>query len=201
MPVYARCLGSIPGSTIGPLSLAYQRIGVQDFYDYKVTSAEGFGKDRLFSILDDLESRSRHIMVASRQRLAADKGEAALQPWNMGWALAGDTEKAMDPYFPFEDAVDVWARTFAALGIRYRGSTMALDLCDRQGKYSNGFCHWPQPAWRKPDGTWVPAKVCQLMEGVLSLPFLQQGCRMPTPINGCGVVAEQAPHLVWHQAM
>jgi hypothetical protein len=27
-----------------------------------------------------------------------------------------------------QDAVDVWARTFAALGINYRGSTMTLDL-------------------------------------------------------------------------
>jgi hypothetical protein len=56
----------------------------------------------------------------------------------------GDTTKATDPYFPFEDAVDVWGRTFAALGIDYKGSVMTLDLCDRQGKYSNGFCHWPQ---------------------------------------------------------
>ena len=55
----------------------------------------------------------------------------------------------MDPYFPFEEAVEVWARTFAALGIHYRGATMRLDLCDRPGKYSNGFCHWPQPAWRR----------------------------------------------------
>lgn len=129
---------------------------------------------------------------------------------------AGDTTKATDPYFPFEDAVgvarrhaarmlaadacdylhrcrrhehacicdahrllqvDVWGRTFAALGINYMGSQMTLDLCDRcaccsatpaavrvacicacvikcecafcfcivpcrQGKYSNGFCHW-----------------------------------------------------------
>jgi hypothetical protein len=23
------------------------------------------------------------------------------------------------------------------------------------GKYSNGFCHWPQPAWRRPSGQWV----------------------------------------------
>lgn len=21
-----------------------------------------------------------------------------------------------------------------------------------------GFCHWPQPAWRRPDGTWVPSQ-------------------------------------------
>jgi hypothetical protein len=38
----------------------------------------------------------------------------------------------------------VWGRTFAGLGITYQGSVMTLDLCDRQGKYSNGFCHWPQ---------------------------------------------------------
>ena len=54
----------------------------------------------------------------------------------------GDIEREMDPFFPFEEAVDVWARTFAALGIQYKGATMRLDLCDRTGKYSNGFCHW-----------------------------------------------------------
>lgn len=55
-------------------------------------------------------------------------------------------ERELDPYFPFEGAVDAWARCFAALGIQYRGATMRLDLCDRPGKYSNGFCHWPQVA-------------------------------------------------------
>ena len=34
---------------------------------------------------------------------------------------------------------------------------MRLDLCDREGKYSNGFCHWPQCAWRRADGSWQPA--------------------------------------------
>lgn len=123
---------------------------------------------------------------AARKTLAEQKGEAALQPWNTGYSLAGDVEKArarrmlglpgeplpalvpssagvlgpprfclhthcaalchhgltlpqkMDPYLPFADAVDVWARTFSALSINYRGATMALDLCDRDGKYSNG---------------------------------------------------------------
>lgn len=78
----------------------------------------------------------------------------------------------MDPYFPFEEAVDVWARTFAGLGIQYRGATMQLDLCDRPGKYSNGFCHWPQPAWRKvsfrfahcKDNLFVPANKCTRAE-------------------------------------
>lgn len=77
----------------------------------------------------------------------------------------GDTTKATDPYFPFEDAVDVWGRTFAALGITYQGSVMTLDLCDRQGKYSNGFCHWPQVR-----GGAASAYVCFL---VLRMPVLQ----------------------------
>ena len=34
--------------------------------------------------------------------------------------------------------MDAWARSFAALGINYRGALMRLDLCDRKGKYSNG---------------------------------------------------------------
>ncbi|KAI9325645.1 hypothetical protein BDR26DRAFT_879000 [Obelidium mucronatum] len=33
--------------------------------------------------------------------------------------------------FPFETAVNAWARSFAALGIKYEGATMQLDLCDR----------------------------------------------------------------------
>jgi len=31
-------------------------------------------------------------------------------------------------------------------------------LCDRPGKYSNGFCHWPQPAWKVQTGEWVPSQ-------------------------------------------
>ena len=44
------------------------------------------------------------------------------------------------------------------MGITYEGATMSLDLLDRPNKYSNGFCHWPVPAWIKPDGTWVPSQ-------------------------------------------
>jgi oligoendopeptidase F len=35
---------------------------------------------------------------------------------------------------------------------------MTLDLLDRKNKYSNGFCHWPQPAWVRPDGSWQPSR-------------------------------------------
>mmetsp|Transcript_42996 Transcript_42996/g.133650 ORF Transcript_42996/g.133650 Transcript_42996/m.133650 type:complete len:632 (-) Transcript_42996:114-2009(-) len=132
-------------------------LGYEDFYDYKVTQAEGFGKGRLFEVLDALAERTRGLQSRARERLAREKGEAALEPWNTGYMLAGDLTKKTDPYFPFENAVEMWGRSFAALGIRYRGTTMTLDLLDRRGKYSNGFCHWPQPAWRRPSGEWQPS--------------------------------------------
>lgn len=56
----------------------------------QVTAAEGFGKTRLFEILDDLEVKTRPIMEEARQRLAKEKGDAALQPHNISHALAGD---------------------------------------------------------------------------------------------------------------
>ena len=124
-----------------------KKLGYVDFYDMKVTQAEGFSKEVLFSILDGLEAETRPIMQQAWQTLSADKGMAALEPHNTNYLLSGDLAKRKDPYFPFEDAVDIWARSFAALNISYRGATMRLDLCDRPGKYSNGFCHWPQPAW------------------------------------------------------
>lgn len=71
--------------------------------------------------------------------------------------MAGDVEKQLDPYFPFEKSVETWGKCFSKLGIGYKGATMTLDLLDRKGKYSNGFCHWPQPAWQKSDGTWQPS--------------------------------------------
>ena len=92
-----------------------------------------------------------------RQGQAGDWPRLQLHPSARAVCPAGDVEREMDAYFPFEAAVDAWARCFAALAIHYRGATMRLDLCDRPGKYSNGFCHWPQPAWRHPDGAWVPS--------------------------------------------
>mmetsp|Transcript_23191 Transcript_23191/g.45019 ORF Transcript_23191/g.45019 Transcript_23191/m.45019 type:complete len:630 (-) Transcript_23191:185-2074(-) len=132
-------------------------LGYVDYYDYKVTQAEGFNKQKLFEILDTLEKGTRGIMEKARKRLADDKGAAALEPWNMAYMMSGDITQRMDPYFPFEKAVEMWGRSFSKLGIQYRGATMDLDLLDRKGKYSNGFCHWPQPAWTKPDGTFQPS--------------------------------------------
>lgn len=133
-------------------------LGYECFYDMKVTQAEGFNKRTLFSILDQLEADTRPIMENALRNLATEKGIEALEPQNMSYLLSGDVAKLKDPYFPFEAAVDVWARSFAALGISYQGAVMRLDLCDRPGKYSNGFCHWPQPAWITQTGEWIPSQ-------------------------------------------
>jgi len=122
-----------------------------------VSQAEGFNKQRLFEILDTLEAGTRDLMTKARAQLAASKVKEALEPWNTGYMMAGDLTKRMDPYFPFEKSVEMWGRSFSKLGISYKAATMDLDLLDRKNKYSNGFCHWPQPAWKKPDGTWQPA--------------------------------------------
>jgi oligoendopeptidase F len=134
-----------------------KKLGYVDFYDYKVQQAEGFDKKRLFEILDTLEAGTKELLASARARLASEKGDDALKPWNMGFMMAGDVTKKLDPYFPFEKAVENWARSYAAMGINYKNATMTLDLLDRKHKYSNGFCHWPQPAWMRPDGTWQPS--------------------------------------------
>jgi Zn-dependent oligopeptidase len=51
-----------------------------------------------------------------------------------------------------------FGRTFAALGIGYRGAELVLDLLDRPGKYENGFMHGPVVAWRR-GGVHVPARI------------------------------------------
>jgi hypothetical protein len=98
-------------------------LGYQDYYDYKVTQAEGFGKDELFAILDTLEEGTRNIMEQARTRFAAEKGGAsALEPWNLSYLMAGDVTRKMDPYFPFEKAIEQWGRSFAKMNISYKGA-------------------------------------------------------------------------------
>lgn len=134
-----------------------KQLGYEDFYDYKVTAAEGFGKKRLFEILDGLEQQTRDLTHQARARLAKEKGEKALEPWNMGYMMSGDITARLDPYFPFGQAVEMWGRSFSNMSIDYRGATMNLDLLDRKHKYSNGFCHWPKLAWTKSDGSFQPS--------------------------------------------
>lgn len=120
-------------------------LGYEDYYDYKVTISEGFGKKKLFELLDELEEGTREACRESMARLSEEKGMDAIAPWNFEYVTGGDAATKADPYFRFDSAIDVWGRTFAALGIDYRGATIQLDLVERSGKHDNGFMHGPVP--------------------------------------------------------
>merc|ERR1712110_687627 len=45
--------------------------------------------------------------------------------------MVSDTDTDMvSSYFPFEKAIEMWGRCYAAMGISYEGATMTLDLLD-----------------------------------------------------------------------
>ncbi len=118
------------------------KLGFEDFYAYKVFTEEGMTKKELFKIFDDLYEKGKFGFENIRE--LAVSNPKLKQPWNFSYMISSDFEKEEDPYFQFETALDVWTKSFANLGIDFRGSTITLDLLDRKGKHSNGFCHWPE---------------------------------------------------------
>jgi len=70
-------------------------LGYEDYYDYTVTNAEGFGKQRLFEILDGLEEGTRPLMEQARKELEKRHGVKALDPWNTSFLMAGSVIQKM----------------------------------------------------------------------------------------------------------
>jgi Zn-dependent oligopeptidase len=117
-------------------------LGYEDFYAYKLKTEEGMTKRELFKIFDTIYDKTEYGFKNVRDLEKTKHG--LRKPWNFFHMLAGSFIKEEDPYYPFEESLDRWGRSFAALGINYQGSTLVLDLLEREGKYSNGFCHWPE---------------------------------------------------------
>lgn len=132
--------------------------GALDYYDWKTRRVEGLSKHEVFELLDDLEERTRESARRAVDSLASARGATAVHPWNLYFVTQGDSTRELDPYFPFADAVRRWGRSFANLGIDYRGADLVLDLVDRPGKYENGFMHGPVVAWRD-RGRRIPARI------------------------------------------
>jgi len=133
-------------------------LGGEDYYDWKVKRNEGMSKHEIFSVLDELEEKTRDASGRCLAQLREDKGDAAVEPWNLLFHSTGDITAEQDPYFPFSRSFERWGRSFAALGIDYNGAEMVLDLVDRKGKYENGFMHGPVPPWRD-GGEYHPARI------------------------------------------
>ncbi len=117
-------------------------LGFEDFYAYKLMVEEGMAKKELFTLFDTIYEKTKYGFENIR---TLEKTMPGLRkPWNYSYMLAGSFIKEEDQYFPFEETLDRWGRSFAALGISYGGSSLVFDLLDREGKYNNGFCHWPE---------------------------------------------------------
>ncbi len=133
-------------------------LGFEDYYDWKVSTTEGFGKAKLFALLDDLEARTREAGRRRVEAVRAQHGDDALAPWNFRFHTQGDVLRDLDPYFRFDEALLRWGRSFTGLGIRFEGSLVQLDLVVREGKYENGFCHAPVAPYEDATG-FVRARV------------------------------------------
>lgn len=133
-------------------------LGYNDFYECETDRYEGLAKKDIFSLLDEFERKTRANAKNAIDAFVREHGESAREPWNFPYLRSGSLKKERDPYLQFEDALERWVRSFSALGIRFRGASLTLDLCDRAGKYENGFMHLPYPA-HDASGTWQPARI------------------------------------------
>ncbi len=122
-------------------------MGYKDYYDWKVKMYEGFSQQDLFGVLNDLAENTSDACRASVEAIARAKGPASIEPWNFEFTTAGDLTVERDPYLRMESALINWGRSFARMGIRYEGASLAVDLIDRKGKFENGFMHGPVPAF------------------------------------------------------
>ena len=121
-------------------------LGFDDFYDYKAEIDEGMEKKELFAIFQNIYNKTKYAFKNVRtleKEMAKNANPGLRKPWNFGYLLTGDFTKEEDPYFRFENVLSYWGKSFAALGIDYCGGAVTLDLLDRKGKYSNGFCQYP----------------------------------------------------------
>ena len=133
--------------------------GFRNFFDYKVNKTEQMSPEQLFEILDNFEQRTRERNLASITELAKKKGEMAIAGHNFSYMYSGDATRQLDPYVPFSKSLRRWVESFGRLNIDFSQADLTLDLLDRPGKYQNGFCHGPIPAFYKADHRWQPGKI------------------------------------------
>ncbi len=138
---------------VGLLNSYANKLGYSDFYEYKIQTEEGMSKKELFKLWDDIYKKTKYAFKDVRDMEKEIPG--LRKPWNMSFMLTGDFTKEEDQYFQFDEALERWGRSFAALGIDYQNGDLKLDLLDREGKWNNGFCHYPRLVQFK-NNKWLP---------------------------------------------
>lgn len=127
---------------VGLLNIYAKGLGYEDFYAYKLQAEEGMTKKELFGLFDRIYKKTKYGF--KNYRKMEKKMPGLRKSWNTGYMLSGDFVKEEDPYFQFDQALNYWGRSFTAMGIDFQKARLKLDLLDREGKYSNGFCHAPE---------------------------------------------------------
>jgi len=145
-----------------------RKLGFEDFYAYKIFIEEGMTKKEIFDLFDSIFTKGKSVFKKIREMEKMKPGLRS--PWNFSFMMAGNFVREEDPYFQFEDMLMRWGRSFSALGIDYQKGTIRLDLLDREGKYNNGFCHWPRLIRYKKDKI-IPGEsnfTCNAVPGQIS---------------------------------
>ncbi|MDE1988682.1 MAG: hypothetical protein KGI39_03200 [Patescibacteria group bacterium] len=119
-----------------------KKMGYEDFYEYKAQTEEGMSKKEIFRLFYSIYDKTRYAFKNVRK--LEKKMPDLRKPWNFAYMMTGDFTKEEDPFFQFDEALMRWGRSFSALGVDFQGGALKLDLLDREGKYNNGFCHWPR---------------------------------------------------------
>ncbi len=133
-------------------------LGFEDYYDWRTSVVERRRKSAIFEVLDDLAQRTRERANIEVAGLTGQHGDSAREPWNFTYCRLGSLSAQLSGYFAFADSLARWGQSFTALGVKYRGATLTLDLLDRPGKYENGFMHGPGVAFFDED-RWRPARI------------------------------------------
>lgn len=118
-----------------------KKLGFEDFYAYRVHISEGMTKKQIFDIFNEIYEDTKGTFQKIREMEKTQPG--LRKPWNFGYLMSGSFTKEEEPYYDFDEALIRWGKSFAALGIDYKGGTLQLDLLDRENKHHNGFCHYP----------------------------------------------------------
>jgi len=134
-------------------------LGFDNYFELKLRKNERMTPTALMTILDDFLVRTEAANARGLGDVRAQHGEIAVEPWNLRFFTTGDVVRQMDEYMPFGAALRRWIESFRRLGIQFRDATLQLDLLERAGKYQNGFCHSPVPAWFDEHGRWVPSHI------------------------------------------
>ena len=134
-------------------------LGYRDFFDYRLRTNSGMSPEQLFAIFDEFERNTRNTHFASMDRLVSEYGDEVLQPHNLPFRVRGGAALKADAYFPFSKALERWAESFRRLGVSYRGARIEIDLLDRPGKFTTGFCASPVASYHDDTNGWVPADV------------------------------------------